>query len=77
MKIQVEVEIFDDAEYCRGEFNRDGKCEQLKELKYFSVCRIFKNEAGRKFVLVYDQEKGIPEKCPQCKAVYHKPELDK
>ena len=60
IKTKVTVEIWDDPEFCLGEYSRDGKCPQLKELKHL------------KQAFTFHYEKEIQEKCPQCKETYQR-----
>ena len=62
--------IFNDPKFCRGELNKDGKCDQLKWLKHLSTCRLFKVKTGMRIDLAFDQEKGIEIKCDECKAAW-------
>jgi len=77
MKIQVEVEIFDDPEYCQ---NKDGsKCCRFIAFnwdKQYKYCPVFDNTGLLEFDLPGDPWGLGTEKCDQCKAAYQK-EQDK
>jgi hypothetical protein len=65
MKIQVEVEIFDDPEYCEHETGyRSLDCCYLR--RDVSRCRLF-----REFLAGHGKDE-VYEKCPQCKEAWQK-----
>jgi hypothetical protein len=73
MKIQVEVEIFDDPEYCCKSLPVNLDFELVDKCKNLSVkgeCDRF--PTGRKDKYLRFTSKRKFEKCPQCKEAYQK-----
>jgi hypothetical protein len=71
MKIQVEVEIFDDPEYC----SVGGKIRTEEEFCHrgaLSLCRAFVNDSFSPISREYDGIYKAYRKCPQCKEAYQK-----
>lgn len=62
IKIQVEVKIFDDPEFCNSIFEMGNEQESCQFL--YKVCDIFKVKCE------LDREKRRHIKCEQCKALY-------
>lgn len=71
MKIKIEVEIFDDPEYCENEsdgFAGSESCEHIDSSEAVYTCKIPSWYSGE---LEHDKN-GRLKKCPQCKAAYLK-----
>lgn len=64
MKIKVEVEIFDDPEYCKNEFE---ECEYLDKMHH--ITRV---DSCNLFNVTVKNSGGLKIKCPQCKEAYQK-----
>jgi hypothetical protein len=76
MKIQVEVEIFDDLEYCStSDQVPDFQCckflyHEEHEDKINPVCRFHSDVKGWMQDLESNNDEGRPEKCDECKKAY-------
>ena len=63
MKIKIEVEIFDDAEYCSTRGDTDGRaCDFLSE--EWDTCELFLKDVS------YDESVTKSIKCDECKKAY-------
>jgi hypothetical protein len=65
MKIQVEVEIYDDEDYCHSP---EKECKYLD--RYMRKCCLFN------IAVHFRDNLSYYEKCPQCKEAYHKAAIE-
>ena len=70
MKVQVEIDIFDDPEYCDMCHDKDDlhPCPHLDSEE--EICTVY-TTAGCYHKLLFDFDKVAYKKCDQCKAAYH------
>lgn len=78
MKIQVEVEIFDDPEYCtKSAYDAHHQVGKERRCPYFygSECEQFRDNEGSMIALETRQLRPI--KCPQCKKAWQRAQNEK
>lgn len=70
MKIQIEVDIFNDPKYCSGKTIQ--YCDFLNTFDHLGFCRLFTGECRHGVELKFDFSTFSWVKCDQCKSEYNK-----